>query len=361
MRKPSREYTDSALFTDIVWGVEHDAFEGALGKSLLRAWSVGAYDQQIARMIRDQVRPLRTQEAFGQLVPFRKPRLRDGDLTLGFDTTGDRVRAFSQFLVSGLFLLANTGGGKSVLISFLTLQVAASKCPIWISDMYKTQMRQLRPLFGRLGIPLIVLRPLDWKFNLLQAGPCNPKAHLAMVVDILIRVLGLPPRARSILRQGCHYMYCKFSIWEGRTDAWPNLFDLYEWVRSTPGLNAAAREAILDRLGSLLTAMTPQCAAYRLAWNPSDLGRHSIVFEMRGTSESVKQMLLESTLFSLFQHEYEQGGVNRPLNLFVVFDDAYRYLSAGHEVGKEITPIDELAGLIRGSGKGLCRCHAPCF
>jgi hypothetical protein len=124
-------------------------------------------------------------------------------------------------------------------------------------------------------------------------------------------------------------------------------------VRSTTGLNAAAREAILDRLGALLTALTPKCAAYRLAWNSTDLARYSIGFEMRGTTEIVKQVLLESTLHSIMQHEVERGPVNAPMNLFVAFEDGQRFFDSQQQSTGEITPMDELAGVIRGSGKGL--------
>jgi hypothetical protein len=356
MKKHCSIKGDSVLFNDIVWGVQHDAFENDLGRSLLRAWSVGACNEPITKMIRDQVRPLQMREAFGQLMPFRKPRLREGELGFGRDTDGYEIRVPVQWLTSGLLIAANTGAGKSNLLSFLALQIAASGCHVWLSEMYKTQLRHLVPLFHRLGLNLIILRPRDWKFNLLQAGPCDPRSYLAMAVDLLVRVLDLPPRARSILRQACHNLYCKFSIWDGRADAWPCLFDLYEWVRATAGLNVPAREAILDRLGALLTALTPECAAYRLAWNPTDLAKakHSMIFEMRGAPEFVKQIMLQTTLFSVLQREVEHGVVNGPIDLFVAFEDSQRFFDASHQASRgEIAPMDELAGVVRGSAKGL--------
>ena len=104
---------------------------------------------------------------------------------------------------------------------------------------------------------------------------------------MLVRVLGLPPRARAILRQVCYGLYTEYGIWRGRTEVWPCLYDVYEQVRAAARLNAPAREAILDRLGVLLTSLGPDCAAYRLAWNPEDLAQHSIDFEMTGASPAV--------------------------------------------------------------------------
>ncbi len=354
MNKDHENGDSSRLFQDIVWGARHDAFDSPLGRSLIRAWSLGACDEPREKMIQNMVRPLQTREAFGELPPFRKPNLRNGELLLGNDLGGDEVYWFLEWLKAGVLLAGNTGSGKSTLLAYLVLQIAAQGCAVWISEMYKTQTRHLMPLFARVGAQLIVLRADNWKVNLLQAGGTNPRVHIAMAVDLLVRVLDLPPRARVILRQACHDLYRRFSIWEGRTDVWPCLFDLYEWIYAAEGLNAAAREALLDRLGILLTALTPTCAAFRTAWNPVDLARYSIVFEMRGASEFVKQILLEPALFSLMQHEVEHGQVNSNLTLSMWFEDSQRFFDTSHRTaGGEITPMDELAGVIRGTGKGL--------
>jgi hypothetical protein len=349
----TRPAHDGSLLKEIAYGVRLGEFEDPLGRSLLRAWQVGACDAQLEQMIRHRVCSLRVRDAFGTLDPFLKPRRTHGDVVLGVDRDGQDARIPLQWLVAGLLIAGNTGSGKSNLLSWLVRQIAASGCQVWLSDMYKKQVRHWRTLFQQLGTDLIVLRARDWRFNLLQPGACHPRGHLTMAVDLLVRRLDLPPRARTILQQGCHGLYQEYSIWEGRSDAYPCLFDLYEWVRSTSGLNAPAREAILDRLGALLTALGPKCAAYRLGWNPTDLARYSIDFEMRDTTEVTKQILLESTLYSVMQHEVERGLVNAPISLFVAFEDGQRFFDSQQKSSGEITPMDELAGVIRGSGIGL--------
>jgi hypothetical protein len=344
----------SSPFDDIVWGRQHDAFDDRLGRRLVRAWCVGARDAEIAQLIHDKVHHLQVQDALGELLPFRKPRLYHGEVALGKDVDGRPILVPARWFGAGVLVVSNTGGGKSNLLCFLLLQLGVCRCCFWIVEMYKSQIRHLRRQFQRLGINLIILRPRDWKCNLLQASKCDPRLHLVMAVDILIRLLDAPPRARTILNHACYDLYRSFGIWEGRTNAWPCLFDLYEWVRTSQGLNVPARDAILDRLASLLMALTPHCAAYRLAWNPIDLARYSIVFEMRGASELVKQILIEPMLYSLFLNEVERGVVNHPMDLFVAFEDGQRFFdTAQHMISGEITPMDELAGVIRGSAKGL--------
>lgn len=356
MKRDNKSKVDTELFRDIVWGVQHDAFDDdrGWGRSLLRAWKVGALDDQLAGEVHNLVRPLRTREAFGDLPPFRKPHLPHGEILLGHDQGGNEVLLPAQWLTAGLLLASNTGGGKSTLLNMLIVRIAATGCRVWVSDMYKTQARHLLPLLVHEQSHSLVLRARDWKNNLLQTKFGDPRTHLVVAIDLLVRVLGLPPRARTILGQAGYDLYAKFGIWEGKVDAWPCLFDLYEWIYTAKKINAAAREAILDRLAVLLVGLTPECAAYRLAWDPVDLARYSIVFEMRGTSESVKQLLLEPALFSVMHHEIERGLFNRPLDLFVAFEDSQRFFNSGQEsTGGEIAPMDELAGIIRGSGKGL--------
>jgi hypothetical protein len=76
---------------------------------------------------------------------------------------------------------------------------------------------------------------------------------------------------------------------------------------------------------------------------------------MRGATETVKQMLLGSLLFSVFHREVERGVVNCPMpRLVVAFDDSQRLFDAGTQGGSgELAPMDELAGVIRGTGISL--------
>lgn len=354
MKLPGSHPNDTSLFQQIRWGEDRGAFNDRLGHLLLRAWEHGVQDDVVCGLIHDKLRPLQKRDARGELPPFRAARLFRGELALGRGVYGELIRILLQWLTAGMLMVSNTGGGKSNFICFLLLQVAGHGCPVWISESYKQHLRHLRRLFRRIGVNLIIVRPKDWRWNLLQSHLRDPRTHLAMAVDLLVRVLDQEtPRARSILTQMCHALYDKFGVWSsGKSDAWPTLFDLYEAVLAARHLNAAAREAILDRLGSLLVGLTPRCAAYRFAWNPIDLARFFIDFEMRGASEPAKQLLLESTLFTVFQHEVERGVVNGPLNLVVAFDDSQKLFEARHQsIG--ISPLDELAGVIRGTGISL--------
>ncbi len=344
-----RSTTDS-----VIWGVHHDAFTDPLGKILTDLWQRNVEDDLVVELIEQRVAPLQARDALGELSPFRKPQLHEGEILPGFDRDGDPVCVPLQTFASGTLIAGNTGSGKSNLLFRIVPQIAAAGCHVWVTEMYKKQMRCLWHVFQALGQILIILRPSDWKFNVLQCGSIDPRAYHAMVVDLLVRILNLPGRSASILYQAVYVLYDKFAIWRrDSVEEWPCLFDVYEWIHDQPGLNPAAREALLDRLGSLLAALTPQCAAWRRAYHAEDLSRFSIVFEMAGAQETVKQTLLAPLLFAVLHSEIQQGGFNKDLSLVTFFEDAQRFFHSGNHSG-EFLPMDELAGVSRGLGQGLC-------
>lgn len=348
----SKRSNDTDVHTDILWGIQHDAFDDGVDAAHLRNFDLGVASPKSIATLRNKVRRLQNMKARGGRIPFRKSRLNQGQLRLGSDQHRSVVRLVLQWLAAGLLILGNTGCGKSTLVWSLICQVAATGCKTWVTDLYKTQMRQLKHVLMELGVDLIIIRPADWKYNLLQAAG-HPRTHLAMACDVLSRRLDAQPRSQTILRQAGHALYAQFNIWKGQDDVYPCLFDLYEWVRTAKGLNHAARESLLDKLGALLISVTPACGAFRRAWTAQGLQHHSIVFEMGGgISEADKSIRLESLLFSLLQHKVAQGSVNVPLSLWLCFEDAQRF--TGTSTNAELSPLEELACILRGLGIALC-------
>ena len=226
-KKKTGNKEESGLFNDVVWGVQHDAFDDRLGHSLMRVWSVGKINQRTAGMLRDRVRKLKAKDEFGELTPFRKPQLGEGEIPLG-RAFGGVFKAIifivMQWLNAGLLILGNTGASKTNLTKLLILHLANYLDGLWCSDMYKKEIRGLRPLFHRVGKDFIIARPHQLKVNLLQADG-DPRGHLPMMLGILQRILDLPSRAMVILRGVCHWLYEQFGIYRGTVDCWPTLFD----------------------------------------------------------------------------------------------------------------------------------------
>ncbi|MBI3835644.1 MAG: hypothetical protein HY287_15060 [Planctomycetes bacterium] len=353
MKQPRSDILDSHHLQNLIWGAERGAFESELGRTLEEIEQLGAGNKLTAELVDGLVHPLRVRDAFGNLPPFRVPRLRHCKDAISLGRSLARATSWipASMLTAGLLIAGNTGSGKSNIAMRLALRLARFVNGLWFAEMYKTDFRRLRPAFQRRGRELIILSARRSKFNVVQADG-DPHAHLALGVDVLCRGLELPPLAGIILRTVWHALYERFGIYRGNTDAWPTLYDIYEEIRAAD-LNTAAKNALLDRLASLLRALTPQVAAYRLAWSPSQLTRHFIAFEFNDASEHVKSILVNYLLFSVLQHRINAGRSNAPLDFACFFDDAQRFAQIGVSAGSSVTPLTELAGLIRGTGTGV--------
>jgi hypothetical protein len=319
---------------------------------MLRTVALGCADDAIRGMIQERVDYVRVLEMFDQIPPFRKPRLTRGEILLGGDWDLTPVWLPVQSLCSGLGLGGGTGSGKSNAWMWIAPQIAHCGVSVWMAEMYKQQLRNLRPIFQRIGKELVILPAQYWKANPLQPGRRNPHFHLTMFIDLLNRILDVGERGQAILWQAGYALYDRYNVWSGTSREAPCLFDLYELVYDTPGLNVAAKEAILDRLGALL--VFGRCFAYRTGWDPIDMEKYSIVFEMQGTTEHMKQMLIEPCVYGVFQAAYERGAVNAPASLVIALEDCQRFLNSNQSTFGALPRIDELAAVTRGGGKALC-------
>lgn len=335
------------------WARAHGAANDRLGQRLQRGLAVMPQDSLLRQLADSRIRYLEQQSKAGRLPPFVQAMMLDGDLVLGQDVHGTPIRVMLDWLCSGLLTIASSGSGKSNLLYWLASQLAWLAPSVFLFEPYKLQSRLLLPIYRSAGKPLVILPWQQWRWNLLQCHGGDPRQHAATAVDLLVRVLDLPGRAAAILRQGIYFLYTKFGLWEGQTKHFPTLFHLYEWVRAQQQLNAASRDAILDRLGAFLLSLTPNCGAWIRCWSPTELSRFSVVFEMRGASESVRNLLPQSLLFNIFNARIAQGLVNSRLELLLIFEDAQRIFSDRVTSNGEVTPLDEATGIVRGAGLGI--------
>lgn len=341
------------FFERLGWARAHGALNDRLGRRLQRGLYTLPHDALLRQLAESRIRFLEQQARAGRIPPFAQPALLAGELVLGQDLHSSPIRIALNWLCSGLLTIANSGAGKSHLVYFVLAQLAFLAPSVFLFEPYKLQSRLLLPVYQSSRKPLVILPWQAWRWNLLQCLGTDPGQHSAMAVDLLVRTLGLPGRAAAILRQGIYFLYSKFGVWGNDAQRFPTLFHLYEWTKSQRQLNAASRDAILDRLGAFLVSLTPACGAWTRCWSPSELSRHSIVFEMRGASEPVRNLLPQSLLFSVFNARIAQGLVNGPLELLLVFEDAQRIFSDRVTAEGDITAFDEATGIVRGAGLGI--------
>jgi hypothetical protein len=331
-----------------------DAFPDRFSRLCVKNWELGIQDRLIADTISSRVRSREARIRHGDVIPFRRAPFQNGNVFLGRDLVVPRhlngsIYPRKDYFATPLLCEAGTGHGKSILAANLSLELAKAGVKTWQLSFYKEDLLGQLPRFRGEGLDLVVLRAEDLKFNPLQAGSNDPRAHLTSVTARLARCLDdMPPRADLLLRAACHELYREFGIFNGQKERWPNLFRAYEKTRTSKGINIPARDALLDRLGSFLERISSPCGAWLKGWDPTALARHSILFLFRRAGEDVKNFLLESLIDHVFQHQVEQGVVNGQLELFIFVDDAQRLVNSNGT--SAMSGLDEKVAKIRGGG-----------
>jgi hypothetical protein len=339
------------LTDEILYGLANGLFEDDLGRALLDIWRAGVIDERTYGMIRHRVDRDRLGHALSGM-PFREPRLEDGAFVIGFDLSG-RIprRMLIQYLNAHTLTIANTGAGKTIGGKFYAIQVAPYVRGMWLLDLRKREFRMLRPYLARVGVDLVVLEARAMRINPLQVPlGVTPADWTSRVSDMLIQVLGLPPRASKLVQTVLFRLYRKFGVSDG-AKRYPTLFDLYEAVRADEDANPPARLALLDSLEPVLRSLGPEVLAYRFGWTSTGLAAMHLAIEFAGIGEVEKNLLLNSLILSEFTSRVARGISNPNMDLWILCDEAQRLCSTTGS-GQSGAIVD-LIGLVRGTGIGL--------
>lgn len=338
----------------IVAGRRIDAFSDPWSRLCVEKWERGIRDPLLGDTILSCVRAREAALMSGEVIPFRRARFKNGTVPLGRDLAvpwhlNGEIYLPKFFFGTPWLIAAITGHGKSVLEANGSLELAKAGPKIWQLSFYKDDLLGQLLRFQAAGLQLVVLRAEDLKINPMDAGKNDPRTHLKSFTSRLARCLNdLPPRAELLLRAFCHEAYHEFGIFDGQRERWPNLFRVYEKIRTRKGSNQPARDALLDRLGSFLERLSQRCGAWLKGWDPTDLAQHSILFLFRRADEDEKRFLQEWLVDHVFQHQVERGVVNSELELCIFVDDAQALVNS--QGSSAMSGLDQQVGRNRGGG-----------
>ena len=338
----------------ILLGRQLGVFNDPLGRKLLQLYGNGILDPWAIGQINKRVDKQLRKEAFSNL-PFKRPQLNSGELILGADENSRQpIKAFIQYLNAGSLLVANTGSGKTTLVSFYAIQIANYVKGMWLVDLRKKEFRLLMPGFAQKGINLTVVRSRKFKINPLQVPlKVDPYEYASTIADVLVKVLNLPPRASVLLSSTIIKLYKEFNVLNGGTK-YPTLFHLFEAVRNSKTANSQARQAILDNLEAILLAFGTEMLGYYRGWPVHELAKRHIAFELTGQPEAGKDLVINYLVASELISRISQGISNRGMDLWMSIDEGQRLFSQHREsTGYGGNSITDLAGLVRGIGTGL--------
>jgi hypothetical protein len=176
----------------------------------------------------------------------------------------------------------------------------------------------------------------------------HPADFAPRVADMLVQVLRLPPRATKLLHTTILKLYQSFDVFAG-SQRYPTSFDLRDAVAADKSANPPASQAIVDSLDPVLLSLGQDVLGYHVGWDTHDLAQRHIVFELGGAAETDKDLLLNGLVLSEFTSRVSRGISNPRMDLYIVCDEALRFVSASSgSLG-----VADLIGLVRGTGIGL--------
>ncbi len=322
--------------------------DDALGRSCANAISFGYADAFDVSVIQSRGARLRYEIDAGLVAPFSLPSLGHEGLVVGRDARGTWVRQPYASFDGHTLVLASSGGAKTSWMLMILSQLLTSGVGLLAFDTYKQSLRGLLAIGRRLGREVVVIRAHDDRWNLLDPGGLDARTHLQLVVSLLSRTLGLPGVSRALLQNAIFDLFESYGLFQSQKKNAPTLFDVFEHVRtSMPDANYAARQALLERLGSLLVSITPAVGAWRRGWRAEDLQNHLVVFELASASEWHRALRLTSIMFQLMHLRNRSGGGSP---LMIVADDALPMLQGAGVEGGGLTPLAEALTLVRSSG-----------
>jgi hypothetical protein len=343
---------------DLQYAKAHGLLEDRLGRAIQRSFSYGiatsfGYRVVGRRVVRDMIR-----KVLG--IPFDEARRSRGDLILGRCLVNDQlVFCLLSVLLEPLLLLGSTGAGKSSLLIFWILQIAsnpriASKIVgQWVFDFRKSGLRVIKEILEPLGIEFINCLARDLKLNILQVpNGMDPRAWAQNVAEMLVRILGLPPRATKLLRATILKLYRDFGVLDGGAN-YPHLGELSNTIAANKKANPQARMAILDSLAPILHSMEA-CLTYRRGWNSCDLAKHRILFELGGVSDVEKNLIVNYLVLSeiLSRDSAQRENRDSAPQLAVTCDEALRLIGGSSDQSS----MSDLVTVARGLGIGIQLC-----
>jgi hypothetical protein len=330
-------------------------FDDFAGRQMLLCFENRIHDKFIIDQILKRVRKAQRKIAFSG-CPFLPAKLRNGNIIFGYDQDYNELLVKTQSFNAHEIIIANTGAGKTNFSKFRAIQIALAPGvkSVVLIDARKKEYRSLRPILAKFGLDLKIIRGRKFKINPLQvADDATPIEYAALISDILVRVLDLPPRASTLLSSTIIKLYEEHGILNGG-DKYPTLYHLYEAVVADKDANPQARQAVLDNLKEILLSLGPDILAYHKGWSPHALFQQHLVIELTGLPEKAKDLILNYLLGAEFISRIAKGYSNRPMDTYIAIDEGKRILSQNKDTSTYGgNALVDLFGLLRGVGLGL--------
>jgi hypothetical protein len=184
----------------------------------------------------------------------------------------------------------------------------------------------------------------DLKLNPLQP-PFNvpPKVWVTYAAELLVQVIGAPPRASKITSIIINQLYEERGVFNGSTD-YPTLWDLYYAIVNRADINPQSRAAMVDSLKSLLDPIS-DIINYSYGFSSHDLSKINLILLLNSINERGKDLILNYLLLGEFASRIE--GSASASDLWIAIDEANRICGAENS---GLFGLADMISVVRGAG-----------
>lgn len=284
-----------------------------------------------------------------RVEPFRPAPQSKGELFDGHSIEGLELRSRIEHRSAHAGILGSSGCGKSNLMQHQALEISPHVPSMWLFDCQKREFSRIMPLLNQYGNTATII-PRNACINPISVPwGVEVEAWIPYLTDIIVSVCQVPPgRSTKILRIATQREFDKRKLSGLIADdaECPIVRDIYDAVHNAKNVNAAAREALLDSLGAVLSSIG-NALNYRIGWPIHELTKRKINWVLTGSTTPVQNLFVLYPLMAEFASRIARGVTLKQPSLEVFLDEGQRLLSQDNPHTSLIT---QYLALIRGAG-----------
>ena len=196
--------------------------------------------------------------------------------------------------------------------------------------------------------------------------PVNPLAPPAKVdpwhwivifCDVFTRSTDLLMASKSLLQRCVVNLYKKHGIFDGNSNNYPTLIDLYEYVRSLKfrgnGRQANYQDSVINRLEAFIY-LNRESYEFVQGVPYEVMQDMSFVLEMRGLTEEVARFEMNIRNYGLFAHRIATSSRNKGLKTLIIADEASWLAPPFQNPNTNRSPLSMIISKARETGIGMC-------
>lgn len=232
-------------------------------------------------------------------------------------------------LVRHLSIYGISGAGKSLTAMSLARKLMEDGVPVLIMD-WKRNWRDLISITDREILVFSIGGEVPFFFNpLIPPQGTSPNTWMKKLVEIMGHAYYLGFGVFDIMEEAIDRLYSDYGIYSGKTDAYPTMRDVYEYLK---GVRLKGRRA--DWMDSTMRAIRKLCFGdvaktfnHRRPFPLDELLNRNVILELDSLTDADKVFVIEALLLWVHRYRMAEPGERETLKHVIVLEEAHHVLS----------------------------------